>query len=241
MYRRSSLPRFIMPKCPEPSEKERIEAALKNVSAKTLVCQGCGNCGCMEPHGTYRRGITYEQDGKTVDDFIMVPVFYCLYCHYYHAFLTDFLIPFCSFTLLFVLRVLGIYLERPDGITVEKICSKYQISSRTLYTWKKRFISHYAELAASINLPPVSQESDGVVPSVPSDACEEPCPSLSPGSSQSPNKTAHPYLDARAILHDYMKTLLLIPDLTLTFFSRFGFSFLQGNHKKHLKHLPRPN
>ncbi|MBR1853674.1 MAG: helix-turn-helix domain-containing protein, partial [Lachnospiraceae bacterium] len=154
MYRKtsfpkSSLPRFLKIIHPEPNERERIISALKNISADALVCQGCGKCGCMKPHGTYQRGITYEQNGELVDDFVMIPVFYCTECNYLHAFLTDFLIPFCSFTLLFILGVLKAYLERPRAVTVHAICTRYQISSTTLYAWKKRFLCHYTELMES--------------------------------------------------------------------------------------------
>ena len=240
MYRKNDLPGFLKLASPEPDEKERIISALKNISADTLVCQGCGKCGCMKPHGTYKRGITYEQNGELVDDFVMIPVFYCTECNYLHAFLTDFLIPFCSFTLLFILKVLKAYLEPSGCVTVRMICRKYQISSPTFYSWKKRFIDHYAGLSASLSLPSVPQGTDNAVPDEHSDGSEgsHPFPGFDP--SQPPDQTRHPYLHARSFMHTYIENVMALPDLTSTFFSLFGFSFLQGNHKKHLKPLPRP-
>ena len=64
MYRKNDLPGFLKHTAPEPDEKGRIISALENISADTLVCQGCGKYGCMKPHGTYKRGITYEQNGE---------------------------------------------------------------------------------------------------------------------------------------------------------------------------------
>ena len=238
MYRKNDLPRFILPVRLEPDEGEQIQSALKNIAANALVCHGCGCCGCMEPHGTYRRGITYLRDGKVVDSFVMIPVFYCTCCNYYHAILTDFLIPFCSFTLHFVLSVLKDYLERPCGITIHEICSKYRISSRTLYAWKKRFLAHYASLAASMDIPSTTQEPCESFSDADLDACEE--PGASPESSQIPNQTVQTCLNTHATLHAPIEKLLCLPCLAPTFFALFGFSFLQGNHKKHLKALPRP-
>lgn len=233
MYRKNDLPGFLKLVAPEPDEKERIISALKNISADTLVCQGCGKCGCMKPHGTYKRGITYEQNGELVDDFVMIPIFYCTECNYLHAFLTDFLIPFCSFTLLFILGVLKAYLERPRTVTVRAICARYQISSTTLYAWKKRFLCHYTELMDST-------ESGNTVPATHSDGSGESCPTHDFDPSLLPDIFVHPYLHARSMMHTCMDNILMFPDLTSTFFSRFGFSFLQGNCKRHLRPLPRP-
>ena len=240
MYRKNDLPGFLKLASPEPDEKERIISALKNISADTLVCQGCGKCGCMKPHGTYKRGITYEQNGELVDDFVMIPVFYCTECNYLHAFLTDFLIPFCSFTLLFILGVLKAYIERPMTVTVRAICARYQISSTTLYAWKKRFLCHYTELMASMDLSSVHQKSGNTAPAMYSDGSDGSCPSSGSDPSLPPDQTRHPYLHARSFIHTYIENVMALPDLTSTFFSLFGFSFLQGNHKKHLKPLPRP-
>ena len=240
MYRKKDIPRFLTIIRKEPSEKERIIAALENISADTLVCQGCGKCGCMKPHGTYKRGITYEQDGEIMDDFIMIPVFYCTECNYLHAFLTDFLIPFCYFTLLFILGVLKAYLEHPRTVTVRAICSRYRISSTTLYAWKKRFLCHYTELMASLKFPSVRQKSGNTVPANDSDGCDGSSSSSDIDPSQPPDKTRHPYLHAGSFMRTYIENVMALPDLTSTFFSLFGFSFLQGNHKKHLKSLPRP-
>ena len=239
MYRKNDLPKFILPVRPEPDERERIQSALKNISARTLVCHGCGRCGCMVPHGTYRRGITYEREGKVVDSFVMVPVFYCPFCNYCHAILTDFLIPFCSFTLRFVLCALKDYLERPRGVTVREICARYQVSLRTLYTWKKRFLGHLSSFAASVDLLSIPEEPYRLLPAAALDACGEPGPSPEP--PQIPSQATCPCRDKYSALYASMATLLKTPFLPLSFFSLFGFSFLQGNPKKHLKDLPRPD
>ena len=240
MYRKKDLPRFLDLTAPEPDEKQRIIAALQNISADTLVCQGCGMCGCMKLHSTYKRGITYDQNGTIVDDFVMIPVFYCTECNYLHAFLTDFLIPFCSFTLLFILGVLKAYLERPRTVTVCAICARYRISSTTLYAWKERFLCHYTELMESFEFPSIWQGSGNTAPATHSDGSDESNLTHDFDPSLLPARIRHPYLYARFLMHAYVEAVLALPDLASTFFSHFGFSFLQGNHKRHLRPLPRP-
>jgi len=54
--------------------------------------------------------------------------------------LPEFIIPFQSYSLFFVLTVLKDYFG--GSLTVEDICTKYDISVSTLYSWKTLFLKH---------------------------------------------------------------------------------------------------
>jgi hypothetical protein len=57
----------------------------------------------------------------------------CDSCTHTHAILADILIPYGSYSLLFILLVLRDYFLRVK--TVEALCLKYHISTSTLYAW----------------------------------------------------------------------------------------------------------
>lgn len=64
----------------------------------------------------------------------------CESCGHTHAIIPDYFIPYCTYSLLFVLRVLGEYFVRIR--TVERICRRYNITPSMLYSWKRVFEEH---------------------------------------------------------------------------------------------------
>ena len=64
----------------------------------------------------------------------------CSSCNSTHAILPEVIIPFRSYSLLYVLSALKDYFT--PGITVAALCDKYQISPSTLYEWKHLFNTH---------------------------------------------------------------------------------------------------
>lgn len=64
----------------------------------------------------------------------------CASCGHTHAILPDHIIPYTTYSLLFILRVLaGHFL----GLgTVEQLCLRYSISASMLYQWKALFLAH---------------------------------------------------------------------------------------------------
>ncbi|HBK52428.1 DUF6431 domain-containing protein, partial [Syntrophomonas wolfei] len=61
----------------------------------------------------------------------------CDSCGHTHALLPEFLIPYRSYSLLFILAVLKDYC-----LTIEKISEKYGIAASTIYTWKALFLKN---------------------------------------------------------------------------------------------------
>jgi len=62
-------------------------------------------------------------------------------CGKTEALLPDVLIPFSSYSLRFVLKILWKFLHRKE--TVEKFCAKYCIAVQTVYNWLSLFKLHY--------------------------------------------------------------------------------------------------
>ncbi|HBG01341.1 MAG TPA: transposase [Firmicutes bacterium] len=69
---------------------------------------------------------------------IMVTRFMCQSCRSTHALLPEFVIPFKSHSLFFVLAVLKDYFL--SSLTVSQLCAKYEIPPATLYSWKAAFL-----------------------------------------------------------------------------------------------------
>lgn len=68
---------------------------------------------------------------------------YCDSCGHAHAILPDFIVPYSSYSLFFILRVLGEFFARLH--TMERLCERYGISLKQLYKWLNLRKSHKAQ------------------------------------------------------------------------------------------------
>lgn len=104
----------------------------------------CPNCGAKHPiwsyHDSYERYLISYEDKSIITDIIDITRIMCSSCNSTHAILPEIIIPFTSYSLLFVLSVLKDYYM--SGKTVAFLCEKYQISASTLYEWKRLFLVH---------------------------------------------------------------------------------------------------
>lgn len=104
----------------------------------------CPNCGAKHPvwayHDSYERYLISYESNTIVTDIIEITRIRCSSCNGTHAILPEIIIPFSSYSLLFVLSVLKEYYM--PGNTVAFLCKKYQISASTLYDWKRLFLVH---------------------------------------------------------------------------------------------------
>lgn len=64
----------------------------------------------------------------------------CGSCGHSHAILPDDIIPYTTYSLLFILRVLAGHFLKLG--TVEQLCKRYAISPSMLYHWKALFLAH---------------------------------------------------------------------------------------------------
>lgn len=104
----------------------------------------CPNCGAKHPswtyHDSYDRYLISYENNAIITDNIDITRIRCSSCNGTHAILPEIIIPFRSYSLLFVLSVLKDYYI--SGKTVASLCKKYQISVSTLYEWKQLFLLH---------------------------------------------------------------------------------------------------
>ncbi|SCP99963.1 hypothetical protein SAMN05421730_10791 [Anaerobium acetethylicum] len=120
------------------------EAFLQAMSAVSIHDYACPFCSCAHPdwqkHASYERFLISFEHGLTVTYTIMVIRYKCTSCGHTHAILPEHLIPYSSYSLPFILTVLRDYYTRP--VSVESVCSKYDISVSTLYAWHSLFLTH---------------------------------------------------------------------------------------------------
>jgi ribosomal protein S27AE len=103
-------------------------------------CPKCGALGVLAEHGSYDRGLTSIKHGKYADYQLKPKRFYCSSCISTHALLPDVIIPYCTYSIRFMLHALLAYLKRGDK-TVEQTCEQLGIAISTLYEWKKNLIN----------------------------------------------------------------------------------------------------
>ena len=104
----------------------------------------CDICSAKHPdwnaHNSYDRYLICFEDGKSVTYLISIVIYTCSSCGHAHAVLPEFIIPYRSYCILFILSVMKDYFSK--SLTVEKICDKYDIAVSTLYSWKTIFLNH---------------------------------------------------------------------------------------------------
>lgn len=115
----------------------------KGLSPDQEACPFCGSRGACVRFASYDRYVVDFLGGRPSCETIRVPRFKCRSCGHTHAILTDFLIPYRSYSLFFILRTIGEYLLHLR--TVEELCLRFEITHSMLYRWIRIFQSHKAE------------------------------------------------------------------------------------------------
>ena len=107
------------------------------------TCPVCESTGNLKIHSYYKRNLIDFIDGKVVHHEITITRIQCDSCGSTHAVLPDFIIPYCSYCLFFILRVLVAYFLRL--CSVERLCEKFSITQKQLYKWLALFRMHKAQ------------------------------------------------------------------------------------------------
>lgn len=104
------------------------------------TCPLCGSSGNCHIHDYYDRSLVDFRSGIRTRYSLCVMRVFCDSCEHAHAILPDVMIPYSSFSLLFILRLLGQYFA--DRFTVEQLCERYGISQNRFYKWLSLWRSH---------------------------------------------------------------------------------------------------
>lgn len=113
------------------------------VKPEAETCPVCHSAGNLRVHCYYKRTLTDFIAGQTVSHEITVMRVVCDSCGSTHAILPDFIIPYCSYSLFFILRVLGEYFFHLR--TIEKLCERFSITVKQLYRWISLWNSHKSQ------------------------------------------------------------------------------------------------
>ncbi len=103
------------------------------------TCPWCGSSGNCTSCGSYTRSIIDFSGGKAVYGKVCVLRLACSGCGHTHAVLPDSIIPYSTYGIFFILRVLAEYFLRLRP--VQELCARFGISVSMLYRWKALFLS----------------------------------------------------------------------------------------------------
>ncbi|MBO6308366.1 MAG: transposase [Oribacterium sp.] len=124
------------------STKTLLDRYMTHFCPETEVCPSCHRKGDCHIHAYYDRFVIDYVDGSSVCSTIRVTRVICS-CGHTHAVLPDPVIPYASYSLLFILRVLTAYYRRTA--TIALLCKKFSITPGMLYRWIRLYKEHRRE------------------------------------------------------------------------------------------------
>lgn len=107
------------------------------------ACPICGSNGNCQIHAYYGRRIIDFIHGVPVTMEVTVLRLICSSCGHTHAVLPDLVIPYSSYGLFFILRVLAeafLYIS-----SLERLCERFHITRNQFYKWKQLWNQHKQE------------------------------------------------------------------------------------------------
>lgn len=116
-----------------------FDQAMDQLNLNEVVCPFCKTKHPeWKRHGFYERCLISFESGHTVTYRIAVVRYRCSSCGHTHAVLPESIVPYQSYSFMFITAVMRDYFT--GSLTIENICEKYDISISTLYSWKKLFL-----------------------------------------------------------------------------------------------------
>ena len=115
------------------SSKSIFNSFMEQFIPQLETCPVCEAKGACHIHDYYGRNIIDFRYGHPVKDDLCIMRLFCDSCEHAHAILPDIIIPYSSYGLFFILRVLAEFFSHLH--TVEQICERYDISENQLRKW----------------------------------------------------------------------------------------------------------
>ena len=122
------------------SSKSLFDSYMAKFQPHLETCPLCGSTANCHIHDYYDRSLVDFRSGIRTRYSLCVMHIFCDSCEHAHAILPDVMIPYSSFSLLFILCLLGQYFA--DRFTVEQLCERYGISQNRFYQWLSLWRSH---------------------------------------------------------------------------------------------------
>lgn len=115
---------------------------MKGLDLKKTKCPHCKSTGNFKIHGYYRRHVVEFIGNTASDSIIRVMRVRCTSCRHTHAVLPDFIVPYRSYGLIFILKCLSEHFSHIKSIY--GICEAYGISRWLFLTFRKTYLKHKA-------------------------------------------------------------------------------------------------
>ena len=122
------------------SSKLLFDSFMAGFLPEKETCPYCGASHTCHSHASYDRNLIDFISGRPVYHTVCICRVICRSCGHTHAILPDLIIPYSTYGLFFILRVIAEYLI--GRYTVEQLCSRFDISHSMLYRWYSLFLSY---------------------------------------------------------------------------------------------------
>jgi hypothetical protein len=125
-----------------PSAIDIFNAASKAFNIYREPCPHCKSKGCLSYYDGYERNLVAYENKTVQENRVTVDRYECSCCNKTHGGLPDVIIPFKSYSIIFILHVLKAYFFKRESETVAALCDRFGIAVSTLYAWKQRYLKH---------------------------------------------------------------------------------------------------
>lgn len=125
------------------SSKSIFDSCMAKFQPELETCPVCRSTGNCHIHDYYNRTLIDFRSGRRTKSSLCLMRVFCDSCKHAHAVLPDVIIPYSSYSLLFILRLLGQYFT--GRFTVEQLCERYLISRNQFYKWLALWMAHKQE------------------------------------------------------------------------------------------------
>lgn len=122
------------------SSKALFEQFMAGFRPELETCPACGVSHKCSIHAFYERNLIDFISGKPVYHTVRITRLLCSSCGHTHAILPDLIIPYTTYGIFFILRVIAEYLIHRTS--VEELCLRFFITHSMLYRWYHLFLEH---------------------------------------------------------------------------------------------------
>ena len=113
------------------------------------TCPICGSAGNCHIHDYYGRSIIDFLSGRKQKENLCIMRVFCDSCEHAHAILPDIIVPYSSYSLFFILFILGEYFA---GLhTIEQLCERFDVSEKQFHKWLTLWKSHKKQWLGILN------------------------------------------------------------------------------------------
>lgn len=123
-----------------PSAMSILKSINKAFHIHGAHCPKCKAKGHLTFHDGYSRNLVAYENGEIEENLIIARRVICSSCNTTHAILPDVIVPYKSYSIMFILQVLKAYFFRKESVAA--LCARFGIAVSTLYAWKKRYLTH---------------------------------------------------------------------------------------------------